>query len=192
MKYDIASIETKYKGVTFRSRLEAHWAAFFDEMNWDWIYEPFDMNGWFPDFLISNNNHGKGTIPVEVKPFLLGENLIEDLHEATKSKIRKANAQESLLVGIEPFIFQGDACIGHLINSDWNGDDYALVSHLTFTDKDFKKEYVPNHYDLYAHYGHYIFKFSREYDGDHHLSPVLYGPIIQKWHNAKTKVSYKK
>lgn len=32
--------ETVYSGVTFRSRLEARWALFFDCVGWDWDYEP--------------------------------------------------------------------------------------------------------------------------------------------------------
>lgn len=34
------AIETTYKGVRFRSRLEARWAVFFDAMRWAWEYEP--------------------------------------------------------------------------------------------------------------------------------------------------------
>ena len=38
-------IETHYKGYRFRSRLEARWAVFFDNMGIDYIYEPegFEM-----------------------------------------------------------------------------------------------------------------------------------------------------
>ena len=32
--------ETDYSGVTFRSRLEARWALFFDIVGWYWDYEP--------------------------------------------------------------------------------------------------------------------------------------------------------
>lgn len=50
------SIETLYKGYKFRSRLEARWAVFFDEIGADWEYEPegFDCDGvWYlPDFVI--------------------------------------------------------------------------------------------------------------------------------------------
>jgi hypothetical protein len=35
-----ASIETVYSGVTFRSRLEARWAVFFDSLGVTWLYEP--------------------------------------------------------------------------------------------------------------------------------------------------------
>jgi hypothetical protein len=43
---------TLYKGQTFRSRLEEKWAAFFDILEWEWVYEPFDLGGWSPDFAI--------------------------------------------------------------------------------------------------------------------------------------------
>jgi hypothetical protein len=52
----IANIPTIYKGVQFRSRLEAKWAAFFDLLGWRWHYEPLDLDGWIPDFLIEPFN----------------------------------------------------------------------------------------------------------------------------------------
>lgn len=62
----IASIPTRYSGQNFRSRLEARWAAFFDLMRWSWEYEPFDMQGWIPDFVLGGDLE-KGLL-VEVKP----------------------------------------------------------------------------------------------------------------------------
>jgi hypothetical protein len=52
MNYTIKAHPTEYKGVMFRSRLEARWAAFFDleKRNWMWEYEPVDLEGWTPDF----------------------------------------------------------------------------------------------------------------------------------------------
>ena len=50
MDYTIKSIPTVYKGGNYRSRLEARWAAFFDLCEWDYEYEPVDLDGWFPDF----------------------------------------------------------------------------------------------------------------------------------------------
>ena len=47
-------IETKYNGYKFRSRLEAKWALFFDEVGIKYQYEPeaFSINGinYLPDF----------------------------------------------------------------------------------------------------------------------------------------------
>ena len=59
------AIPTKYAGVQFRSRLEARWAAFFDLIGWKWEYEPFDLDGYIPDFLLTD--FLRPTI-VEVKP----------------------------------------------------------------------------------------------------------------------------
>jgi hypothetical protein len=64
IKYSISAKETEYQGRLFRSRLEARWAAFFDLIGWDWEYEPLDLEGWSPDFLIK----GTEDILVEVKP----------------------------------------------------------------------------------------------------------------------------
>jgi hypothetical protein len=50
------SLPTKYNGVTFRSRLEARWAVFFDHMGIRYLYEPKRVTtplGWYiPDFYL--------------------------------------------------------------------------------------------------------------------------------------------
>lgn len=53
-------IETEYKGYRFRSRLEAKWAIFFDEMGWKWIYEhegyELPSGKYLPDFFFPDIN----------------------------------------------------------------------------------------------------------------------------------------
>lgn len=55
-RYGITPIETEYRGTRFRSRLEARWAIFFDNMKLEWTYEPesFDLGSYLykPDFWI--------------------------------------------------------------------------------------------------------------------------------------------
>ena len=41
---------TEYGGTTFRSQLEARWAAWFDRKGIAWEYEPVRFDGWTPDF----------------------------------------------------------------------------------------------------------------------------------------------
>ena len=41
---------TEYGGVTFRSQLEARWAAYLDRRGIAWEYEPARFDGWTPDF----------------------------------------------------------------------------------------------------------------------------------------------
>lgn len=60
----VTGIPTVYRHTRFRSRLEARWAAFFDLIGWRWTYEPFDGNGYIPDFVIE----GDRTFAVEIKP----------------------------------------------------------------------------------------------------------------------------
>jgi hypothetical protein len=57
-----AAIRTEYRGVLFRSKLEARWAVFFDTLGIPWEYEPrlYELPGrWYrPDFLISVKGGG--------------------------------------------------------------------------------------------------------------------------------------
>lgn len=75
MQYNIKAIPTSYAGVNFRSRLEARWAAFFDLCGWRWDYEPFDLDGWAPDFKLTM---GCVVALAEVKP-IEPTSSIEDL-----------------------------------------------------------------------------------------------------------------
>lgn len=63
------AIQTLYRDTQFRSRLEAQWAVFFDELSVTWLYEVngYDLGGrdWYlPDFFIPCWD-----CFVEVKPF---------------------------------------------------------------------------------------------------------------------------
>jgi hypothetical protein len=63
----LKAINTPYANHLFRSRLEARWAVYFDEMNTSWKYEEegFDLKGiWYlPDFYLTSHE-----IYAEVKP----------------------------------------------------------------------------------------------------------------------------
>lgn len=77
----IKPIETVYKGYRFRSRLEARWAVFFDEIGAKWEYEPEgfelpDGTKYLPDFRLKNvRGRGAygGDIFVEIKGQLSDE-----------------------------------------------------------------------------------------------------------------------
>ena len=140
MKYDIKPIKTEYSGIIFRSRLEARWAAFFDILGWDWVYEPFDLDGWFPDFLLKpasecfpcHENNGidyenEGVL-VEVKP--ITKFCKDTANQLAKALLETNNNLEPLLVGLEP-IFEcpeshtDGAKIGWLAERcpEWDEDD---------------------------------------------------------------------
>lgn len=64
---ELKAIPTLYKGIEFRSRLEARWAVFFDACGLDWDYEPEgfilpDGSWYLPDFLIHNAENALGAL----------------------------------------------------------------------------------------------------------------------------------
>lgn len=54
----IKAIQTEYRGILFRSRLEARWAMFFDSLRIKWLYEhegyQLGSDRYLPDFYLPN------------------------------------------------------------------------------------------------------------------------------------------
>lgn len=88
----IPSIPTMFNGTQFRSRLEAKWAAFFDNLNWRWEYEPLDLDGWIPDFVLWPG--GKLPLLADVKPSLVWSDF-----EIRCEEIRALTPKTVLLLG---------------------------------------------------------------------------------------------
>lgn len=99
MNYNIKPIPTKYNGIQFRSRLEATWAAFFDNMGWSWNYEPFDLNGWTPDFLLKSKIEN---ILVEVKPITSISDFIHTQKKYLKEELKFNSGYNCLVLGTSP------------------------------------------------------------------------------------------
>jgi hypothetical protein len=97
-----AGIPTIYRGIWFRSRLEAKWAAFFDNLGWRWDYEPFDLNGYIPDFVLDFPHR---PMLVEVKPAMY----VKDYCAPTSKVQRSGWADDALIVGAR--IFDDPACV---------------------------------------------------------------------------------
>ena len=111
------SIPTTFAGVRMRSRLEARWAAFFSACGWRWTYEPFDSDGWTPDFTL---HMPTGDIYVEVKPTLT-KRVISVFQEVAVPLVQSVGAK-ALIVGSGPLMgHRGDgALIGFGV--DCSGD----------------------------------------------------------------------
>lgn len=95
------AIETIYKNITFRSRLEARWAVFFDGIGIEWVYEDegFDLgNGiWYlPDFWLPTFNGG---MFAEVKPKAFTD---FEMDKAARL-VDQSNSQMLLCVGMPDF-----------------------------------------------------------------------------------------
>lgn len=100
MIYKIKSIPTEYAGVNFRSRLEARWAAFFDLCGWKWDYEPFDLDGWAPDFLIKTEITD---VLVEIKPLNLDDcTAVNSDTMAYDKACTQRSRYQVMLLGVSP------------------------------------------------------------------------------------------
>lgn len=82
---EIKPIETIYKGIKFRSRLEARWAVFFDACGVEWEYEPEgfklpDGTCYLPDFKLKNvqTNHASSKLLENLWVEIKGELSDED------------------------------------------------------------------------------------------------------------------
>ena len=94
-------IPTVYQHMRFRSRLEAKWAKFFDLCGWRWSYEPFDLDGWIPDFAIGDRLQ---TL-VEIKPVMS----VDEIDETTWSKlVRAAEDRAERGLSYKIFVFGAD------------------------------------------------------------------------------------
>jgi hypothetical protein len=119
VKYTIKAKPTKYRGVLFRSRLEAKWAAFFDNLKWHWEYEPCEFNGWFPDFAIYGKTE---TIHVEVKP-------IVRFCQETSDKIDASGCNSSvLLIGQTCPINRGQSFSNNTVQLGWLREQYGPLT----------------------------------------------------------------
>jgi hypothetical protein len=119
MNYTIKAHPTLYKGIQFRSRLEATWAAFFDLAGWKWEYEPEDLElevdgkmvNWDPDFYVTfrcghSECYGDHSLYVEVKPY----RSIREFDDHVVSKLSCFDG--GAVFGIDPSVTQWEMCHG--------------------------------------------------------------------------------
>jgi hypothetical protein len=154
----IKAIETEYNGCLYRSRLEARWAVFFDNLNINYDYEKegFEINTerYLPDFWIRDWNCW-----VEIKPNILRKNHTEnDIDESKKiEKIFRLcrNLSDNsnnvvLLIGGSPWI-EGTISLNDLIENDRYTFNYEIVVFYPRTimeSNDFDGSLMKTHFSL--------------------------------------------
>lgn len=171
---------TVYGGLQFRSRLEAKWAAFFDTLGWPHEYEPMDLAGWIPDFLLKLDT----PVLVEVKP----ATTIEEMFSYTAKIDAADTSYEVLIVGASPIFDDGCGLpfIGltregeHRWGTGWGGA-WAFSCD-------------GKHFGFCHEQGSYQCRVCGRYDGDHHLHP-LNGPrgddLEMRWRAAANATQWK-
>lgn len=139
---------TRYKGHLMRSRLEANWAAAFDLLGWPWSYEPLELAGYIPDFIL----HFYQPLLVEVKPCWT----LDEMHAHTGKIARSGWTGSALIVGVVPL----DDAAG-LLYQPGVGWDIGMFSFCTHC----------GHHSLYHQSGCWTCVRAGCYDGAHYLGP---------------------
>ena len=116
--------KTMYNFRNYRSRLEASWACYFDYLRIKFIYEPYDLDGWIPDFLIKSKHEDQPDILVEVKPIDLEFKIPSSdyINEIYKKAINHKGEYIICLLGLEPFLLDGDTWVMGYIYNPHNRD----------------------------------------------------------------------
>ena len=176
INYDkMKPIQTSYRGTLFRSRLEARWAAFFDLLEWRWIYEPDDLGQWAPDFALIGLTR---PIYVEVKP-------ISAPDEETIIKMLTSPG-EHLLVGLGP-LGEGCCCggsqrIGWFVEHSFHATDDAALIRVNFPG-------LPNSWGLISDIMSYEDRITGlPKEGDSHMVQPRDGEIQRLWAEATNTV----
>jgi hypothetical protein len=170
----LPSFPTIYRGIRFRSRLEARWAAFFDCAGWRYDYEPCDLGAWSPDFLL----HGKDDpILCEVKPIDRFDEVIANkmVIAADASSFRG----ELLLLGLSPFPtivsdFDNDTWLGWLNDGAgyWNADAFDTIQYVRAEND--QLDFAHNTQSFHG-------RMFGDHDGDHHLDSKMEAVARKMW-----------
>lgn len=171
-------IPTTYRGITFRSRLEATWACFFDLVNWSWEYEPIDLDGYIPDFVVQ----GAAPLLVEVKP----ASTVEGLSIFAEKIERSGWHGEALIVGTGPFDREASPRIGLLaerIDLPWElGWEWSPARAFTCTNC--------GHLSVLAEDGSWRCRMCGIGDGNGHIGPAD-DVVEREWAMAKNRVQWR-
>ncbi len=158
---------TRHNGVLYRSRLEARWAAFFDLLGWPYAYEPFDLKGYIPDFVLQFHE----PLLVEVKPELYFKDLEQ---HAGKIKVSGWD-KEILIVGASLFgarFWPGCDVIGLLGETSEYWPGWSLGEGILMWCTHCNRPSI-RHAEM-----SFECRVSGCYDGDHYVSGFLDGPRL--------------
>lgn len=187
MTLRIAPKPTVYRGIRFRSRLEAQWAYVFDQLMWRWRYEPIDLLGYVPDFILYGTDDNK--VFVEVKP----SEIYKDNRRTIIRKAKNAGIKELLVLCENAQISEcwgkESARIGtfeYIEEHGWGFENDGAILNRHYIDSSNGEKYVRHFqgYDISAEYGSYAFRLSGVYEGDHHLNFVPQDEFEACWRSA--------
>jgi hypothetical protein len=189
---DRKAIPTLYNGIQFRSRLEAKWAAFFDLMNWRYEYEPFDLDGYIPDFLVMGY---KPTL-VEVKP-------VVRFPDDVGTRIARFSEHYELLlvgcsIGLDKSEAESDRVGSHGLTIGWHCEFASEVTIIgggplgwTTAELMGPDQCGSNCWDWCSSIGSYCGRVASTYDGSLYLMEKDRKAALSMWNEAGNRVQWR-
>lgn len=184
------AITTIYSGTEYRSRLEAKWAAFFDLLHWRHTYEPFDGDGYIPDFMI----HGDRPMLVEIKPAVTPADYSAPIEKAERG-LRKHWKHDILILGVDPLpkldeptwlSHSSAGILGERIDEEFTGDN-GWIWEPALWNRCGKCDTT----NVFHSYMSYAGRPCGCHDGDHYLNTESRSFIEQSWAIATNQVKWR-
>lgn len=189
------SIPTKFNGVMYRSRLEAKWACFFTILGWEFQYEPFDLSGWIPDFVLKGK---KQNTLVEIKPFFDEKEFAPHLDKIFNALFKATSPlQEVLLLGasLDESEFDHDYTrLGWLFGAELQSENLppSIKDYYYDTNEAAINAYRDSYgvYGFFDIYGSWVDRMTDEYDGDTMLAPGNHQTFLEVWDECTNRVQW--
>lgn len=184
---------TTYKGINFRSRLEARWAAMFDLLEWPWEYEPEAPGAYIPDFALHGSKGNR--VFVEVKPLVI----YLEQRRAIIDKARRSIGDADLLIVVDGLVpgNEADLSLGFIPDElgcvDWetginpmNADDNAILFQPG-------RRHHGLEYDYAGDYGYWGGRLTKAYDGNSLFQSTIVGKLdlLALWSRAGNAIQWK-
>ncbi len=180
-------IPTEYKGYRFRSRLEATWAKFFDSIKWPWQYEPIDLEGYIPDFILE---FPWQPLLVEVKPVLVFQEFDE-----YAPKIEKSGWQhDAIIVGASPFrnhLRDFEPRIGWLSQRELCGDEFDVRGGWGWGGGIMFRCSLCMNISIRHEWAAWNCYFCGGYQGDRHIMPIGPSEMPRLWAKAQNTTQWR-
>jgi hypothetical protein len=184
-------IPTKYADVKFRSRIEARWASMFDFLGWEWSYEPIDLDGYIPDFMLWFNR----PLLVEIKSAVS----LSDYWSATTKIDLSGWEHEAIVLGAEavappfhPGIVETVGLIRDESFGGWQELGMGMCSANDHSTNRLDETFgLLRQVGLFSNNGSYHCRVCGGGDGDHHVRYLTAKNITKMWRASCNAVQWK-
>lgn len=122
---NLKAIETVYKGLKFRSRLEARWAVFFDAMGFNWEYVEPKKHIYLPDFYLLERKTW-----IEISNKTPKAEVLRKCEAFAERQLKNNNIDFRLLVGDIPKATSDFGVLNQFVKNKSNLRKYGTLNYI--------------------------------------------------------------